>query len=231
MGERRPSIVGKRTEIRIVRNRPITKAMPDNIAVLAVDQTTGVIDGHKYHHAVGRLGACAALRGDGATAIALSKIAMPWMRQQGDMRAVALGLAFLGQAYFQTHNIVAAEGCYRESLELFQTTHGHLFLSFPLLGVAHMSVARGALRRTTTLLNAVTAIHELLGTTLVPAVRPWYAQMLNRVRGELTPDDYAHAWAHGEHLTPEQVITYARDTVSDPATRVTHADTRIPSGS
>lgn len=184
-------------------------ARAEQLLTEAMERARASNDVHKYHHAVARLGACAALRGDGAKAIELSHTGIGWIRQQGDAQAIALGLAFLGQAYIQTRDTLAAEACYRESLELLQTVRGRLFLSFPLLGMAHLSLEHGVPQRATTLLGAIAAVHDLLGISLVPAVLPWHAQLLARIHTETSPDDLDDAWAYGRQFTPEQAIAYA----------------------
>ncbi len=59
------------------------------------------------------------------------------------------------------------------------------------------------------MLGAVEALTDLLGTALVPALRPWHGALVTAARARLGEDDLRRAWAEGRRMGPEEALAYA----------------------
>ena len=128
------------------------------------------------------------------------------MRQQGDTRGSAFALGALGAVVMEMGDLAHARALYEESLALYWKLGDKRRLAFALFGLA---VVEGQPERAARLLAAGEALHEAIGSRMVPYVRLHYERRRDSLRAQLDVATFDAAWAAGRAMPLEQAIAEA----------------------
>lgn len=97
-----------------------------------------------------------------------------------------------------------ARAFWKRGLELFAEDRDHSAIVFHLESLASLAAAEGASERAVRLTAASTALRAASGTVLDDsfAARPTPEK-------ELSPEEFAAAWAEGQAMTVDEAVAYA----------------------
>ncbi|MFL5805417.1 MAG: ATP-binding protein [Roseiflexaceae bacterium] len=128
------------------------------------------------------------------------------MRQQGDTRGSAFALGALGAVVMEMGDLAHARALYEESLALYWKLGDKRRLAFALFGLA---IVEEQPERAARLLAAGEALHEAIGSGMVPYVRIHYERRRGSLRAQLDAATFDAAWAAGRAMSLEQAIAEA----------------------
>jgi predicted ATPase/class 3 adenylate cyclase len=155
------------------------------------------------------LGDVARDQGDDRRARELYEGALTRARGRGDKHAIAYvlrGLAYLLRA---CNDSGQAEALFKESLTQVWELKDQRCACLSIGGLARATVGQGRDARAARLFGMAEGIGQLVGTRVPPAEREAYEQDLATVRGVLSEESFAAAWAEGRAMSIEQAIAYA----------------------
>lgn len=124
--------------------------------------------------------------------------------------SLELALDNLGWAALLQSDHERASTYYEECLILCKELGNMWIASQSLEGMACISAAEGASKRTARLFGAAEALRETGGYQQVPEEDAWREPYLAVARSRLDEAAWAEAWAQGRAMSMEQAIEYAR---------------------
>ena len=77
--------------------------------------------------------------------------------------------------------------------------------------LAEIAVAQGQPEKGARLFGAAAALRESIGSAIDPVDQPEYEKNLAALRAQLSPEQFASAWAEGRALTMNKAIEYGLD--------------------
>ena len=157
------------------------------------------------------LGDVARDQGDDRRARELYERALARARGRDDKHAISYvlrGLAYLVRAQNDSRQ---AEMLFKESLALVWELKDQRCACLSIGGLARATVGQDRDARAARLFGVAEALGQLVGTRVPPAERMGYEQDLAAVRGVLSDESFAGAWAEGRAMSIEQAIAYALD--------------------
>lgn len=162
--------------------------------------------------ATARQGICASFQRDTRRARALLEPSVPWMRQHDPQFSAILTVHLAA--------VVLLDGELERAEELFDAVLHAVYpirfrLPYPLIGMAHVALARGELERAAHVLGAVDALTSSLELPLIRAARSWHQDALTALRAAMDGATLRRAWAFGRQMTVEESVAYARQAPRD----------------
>jgi non-specific serine/threonine protein kinase len=146
-------------------------------------------------------------RGDEQRATALWEESIAVRRQIGDQGGVAHVLALLAGVAVRQGAYARARGLYQESLALRQQTGDQEGIAPILEGVTALSVALGHLLPAVQLAAAADVVRADIGMPLSTHERAAHDRTLAALHARLNEAAFAQAWAEGQRLSLDQVMT------------------------
>jgi tetratricopeptide (TPR) repeat protein len=147
--------------------------------------------------------------GDYAQAEALLKESLALLEERGLKPYMVYTLLDLGDVTRLQGDYEGAADFYRQSLRLQQEQGSLLEVAERVEGLAKVAGLAGQPQRAARLFGAAKALRERLGTPRPPVERADYERHIDAVRAALNEDEFTAAWADGQAMTIEQLITYA----------------------
>lgn len=167
--------------------------------------------GDQFNLAMGisNLGNVALLTDEYGQAIARYEESIAMHRELGNARGIALALFFLSLTKLFQGGIGEAREAGRESLTMLRELEADSDIPITIWGMAGIASAEGEARRAAVIFGAAEAQLKIFGASLPPAINPLYTRLLDVTRLQLDEASFDAAWAEGQAMTLEQVVTYA----------------------
>ena len=159
------------------------------------------------------LAAVARMEGDLPRARALYHESIALNREIGFLANVAVELHNLAYIELHTGNTSAARDLFRQSLEWAWPNRDMYLLPYSLADFAIVAVAEGRHARATRLLAASDALFRSTGAVPDPDDRVEIDRALERVRSNLSPDEFQRQWAAGAELGLGDAVDLALERV------------------
>ena len=149
-------------------------------------------------------------------AVELAEESAAIFRTMGDDWAVSLPVRCMGMAALRKGDLDAAEGHFREALELCIDSRDCWFLSRNVDGLASVAALSGDADRAARLLGAAERLREAVGTTVLPVHQSDRGRSTSLVRTVLSEEEFAAASAAGRSLSVDEALSYARLAATNP---------------
>jgi len=154
----------------------------------------------------------ARMRGDGARATALLEEALTNAQAIGLTWDIPIMITLLGHLARQQQNYALATARYREALALFRTFSSPLYTAGCLEGYAAIICTERHYAQATRLCAAAATLREQAQTSLPPAERDAFEQVVATAKAALDKSAFVREWKTGTTLTQEGAID---DALSD----------------
>ncbi len=166
-------------------------------------------DKTNFAAALTNLGISVAQNGELPRAAAVLEESLALFRGMGDKLNIAHALGFLAVVAGLEGELAHAAGLHREALQIYGEQGDRFGVGESLVGVAAIALASGSLIDAARMLAAAEALHEGLGISIPPWVRPRYDQTLKEVEERLGETGLVTARAEGRALPFDQVVKAA----------------------
>lgn len=158
-------------------------------------------------HSYWLLAQVALQEGDVALARSLLEERMAITRQIGDRVSLAESLSDLAMVAAREDNYAAARALYEESLAISREIVSKWRIAPYLEGLASVLAAQEEFARAAQLWGAAGTLREAFGIPLPPVERAAYERAVAATRSYLGEKAFATAWAQGQAMTPDQVLS------------------------
>ncbi|HEY0606505.1 MAG TPA: tetratricopeptide repeat protein [Herpetosiphonaceae bacterium] len=148
-----------------------------------------------------------------ATDYLLESLAL--LREVGDIDGVASSLTNLGLVSCMQGNAATAGTYFAQSLVMYQELGRKQGIGLCLVGIAGVAGACGRPDLAVRLSGATTMLLDAIGVQLDRIDRANYERILAAAQEQLSPVQFATAWAEGQMLTLDQAIAEAMDIAMD----------------
>jgi non-specific serine/threonine protein kinase len=173
------------------------------------------------------------VQGDVARASKLLEEAVAIARKLGNLWGLGRRLVRLGQFAQAQDNLERATALIQEGLDTCQDAGDHWGITMALIGLASVASKRGEPERAARLLGSVETRRNTIGATLWFVDQLEYKHNVASVHAALTAEQFAGAWAQGQAMSLEDIITYAQENVEPlhvvPALKATSSQTAASS--
>jgi len=176
---------------------------------LAIKRTLG--DPRGIAFSLNNLGEVALDRGDDERAAVLFAESLVLFEEQEGRWGIALLLTNLGNLARRQGLYERATMQYQRSLTLYREMDNRVDVGECLEGLASVADAQGQPRRAAQLFGASAALRAATGTSVPPVDRAAIDAAIGRARAALGDEAFAQAWAAGEAMPLERVITQILD--------------------
>src|SRR5205085_7497836 len=136
-------------------------------------------------------------------------------REIGYRHGIAEALCLLGRMAASLGDYAAARARCEESLVIGSEVGNNLNIAVYLEGLANVVAVQGECLWATRLWGAAEALREAMGAPIPPVYRAEYERAVATARSRLGEKSFTDAWAEGQSLTLEQVLS-ARGPVTIP---------------
>jgi DNA-binding CsgD family transcriptional regulator/tetratricopeptide (TPR) repeat protein len=184
------------------------------------------------------LGEMARERSDYARARTLYEEALQGFRQQKGQMGIAISLHNLGHTVRHQGGYAYAASLFEEGLSMYQEMDTGYGLATCLSGLAATVVSSDptgptleVAARAAKMLSAARSLINTAGEPLDPADQAEFEAAVERARSTLGDEAFERAWAQGEMMTTEAILSLARETITlsglgrEPATETADAET------
>lgn len=151
----------------------------------------------------------AGIQGEAARATTLVEEAQALARATGMTWDILIFTTMLGHLARQQHDYALAKARYREALALYRTFGSPTYTATCLEGYAAAICAEGDYARATRLCAAVATLREQSQTSLPPAERDAFEQIVATANAALDEHTFAAEWAAGSAYTHNEAIDSA----------------------
>jgi len=176
---------------------------------LAIKRTLG--DPHSVALSLNNLGEVALDRGDDEQAAVLFAESLALFEEQEGRWGIALLLTNLGNLARRQGYYEQATTQYKRSLTLYREMDNRVDVGECLEGLASVASAQGQSRRAAQLFGVSAALRAATGTSVPPVDRAAIDAAIGRARAAMGDESFAQAWAAGEAMPLERVITHILD--------------------
>ena len=166
-------------------------------------------DKTNFAAALTNLGILVAQNGELPRAAAVLEESLALFREMGDRLNIAHALGFLAVVAELEGELPRAAGLHREALQIYGEQRDRFGVGESLVGVAAIALASGRLTDAARMLGAAESLHEGLGISIPPWVRPRYTQTLKEVEERLGETGLVVARAEGRALPFDRVVEVA----------------------
>jgi len=128
-------------------------------------------------------------------------------REMGNREDIATSLFILGKVAENQSDYTAASTLLKESLEIGRVVSDNRHIADCLVGLASLCVAQGEPIGAVRLWSAAAALREAMGTPIPPVYLADYELSRAEARAQLGEKSFAAAWAEGQAMTLEQVLS------------------------
>jgi len=150
----------------------------------------------------------------------------------GNKWGIALALGNLGDVALELGELERAKALYKESMALYRGESNIVGVIACLNGLAGVATVQGEPVRAAQMWGAAEALRSAVGVRIPPVEQTNYERLVTATRVRLGEKAFAHAWAEGHAMTPEQIfVTIERITMpvaSIPAVLQTTAPMKPP---
>jgi predicted ATPase/transcriptional regulator with XRE-family HTH domain len=146
-------------------------------------------------------------QGDAALARHLIEESLVLCKEMGNREDIATSLFVLGEVAESLGDYVVAHARYEESLAIGRRVSDNRHIASCLEGLAGLYMAQGEPVRAVRLWGAAETLREAMGTPIPPVYRPDYERSVAATRSQLGEKTFAAAWADGQTMTLDQVLT------------------------
>ncbi|HET8632470.1 MAG TPA: protein kinase [Thermomicrobiales bacterium] len=155
------------------------------------------------------LGLVARSEGNLDEAVALQERGLALSRELGERWGSGTALTRLGVATLLQGDAAQARTFLREALTLYRELGDPRATAECLEGLAGVAGAQGSPARAARLFGAAATLRADLGVPMASFIRGYYERFLAAARASADEAAFAAAWAEGEALPLDEVITYA----------------------
>ncbi len=176
---------------------------------LAIKRTLS--DPHSVALSLNNLGVVALDRGDDERAAVLFAESLALFEEQKGRWGIALLLTNLGNLARRQGHYEQATMQYKRSLALYREMDNRVDVGECLEGLGNVAGAQGRPRRAAQLFGVSAALRAATGTSVPPVDRAAIDAAIGRARAAMGDEAFAQAWAEGEAMPLERVITQILD--------------------
>ncbi|HEX9987316.1 MAG TPA: tetratricopeptide repeat protein [Chloroflexia bacterium] len=148
-------------------------------------------------------------------------------RELGDERIIAFSLARLGMIALRQGDSQHAETFLLEGLGRALKSEIRRWTRWYLVGLAEVARLGGKVGRAAKLIGASEGVLSAAGAHYEPATHAEIDRIIASARADLDEKTFAGLWAEGRAMSPEEVIRYAREPISEGIFKPAH----VPGGS
>jgi predicted ATPase/transcriptional regulator with XRE-family HTH domain len=152
-------------------------------------------------------GQLALRQGDTDRARNLLEESLALCREMGNREDIATSLFILGKVAENKGDYAAASTLLKESLEIGRVVSDNRHIADCLEGLAGLCVTQGEAVGAVRLWGAAAALREAMGTPIAPVYRADYELSRAEARAQLGEKSFAAAWAEGQTVMLEQVLS------------------------
>ncbi|HKP53057.1 MAG TPA: tetratricopeptide repeat protein [Chloroflexia bacterium] len=149
--------------------------------------------------------------GDLERAEPLMEESLALRRELGHKRGVATALGSLAEISRARGEHEKTRTLFAEALALYNELKDRVGVAKALEGLAGMELAQAHLERAACLLGAVEAMLTSVGAPLATVEHPQHETVIADCRSMLGEETFNEAWARGQAMSAEEVISYALD--------------------
>ncbi len=177
------------------------------------------------------LGNVAHRMGDLDGAAAYGEEALAISRRLGEEWSTAEALGIVAVVAYDRGELERAAELWAQSLEVYSELRDRRAIARTVAGLAVVAVAHGHYVQGAQLFGASERMQDAIGASQIAMRRSWYQPRLVEARTWLGASEFASAWAAGQALTLEDVITEARSVAEGlQAAGIGHARSGASSG-
>lgn len=151
--------------------------------------------------------------GNAAAARAFFEASLELFRKLKEEMYIGASMWFLARAEIDEGDHAAARAHLKEVLKTLPPSRYSWFFPRVLEGIAHLAAAQGEAARALRLAGAAAALRAAIGAGEPPPFRAYVERRLERARRVLGEKAGAKAFDEGRALTPEEVLSEARQAV------------------